>query len=268
MTENNNEQELVTDEQITDGNAEGSDQVENDQSADEPRSFSQEELDSILSERLAQDRERSAAELAQFRRETEETIANLSRAVTQQKEIVVDVDDDPAPANMTPNEKLLWDSNAKNRIHMKRMLKNVEDKMSAAFAPIINDRTVSTFFAARPNIPESIKKATNEIFTEAVRNGNRAPAEQIVVAAYTRALAVYAENDLLGKNKGAAGNAKPKIIVKAPNGTESTGSGTRPITGKIGSGRNSSGKTYEQLKAELIAEGKMPDNGAGGHFSR
>lgn len=274
MTDFNNDPN-GTDENVDQGNenVENDQITEQDQSQQDARTFTQEELDNIISERIAEVKNQSAAELEQLRIRAEETIANLSRAAASQQRFQAEdqqIEDDPPPiplAQMTPNQRLLWESNLPNRLHQKKMLRASEERLSQSVAPVLNDQTVREFFGPRTYVPEAVKQATQNIFREARNNGNRAPADQLVQAAYTRALAEFTDNQLRTGKAPVTNQGQKKVIVKSPNGSADLGGSTRNITGKIGGSKTGSGKTYKQLMEELIAEGKMPDNGAGGHFS-
>lgn len=224
--------------------------------------LTQEEFNQALSARINEINEQSAAQMQQLRLQTEATI-NHYRQLAAQQQVTQQTndDDDPAPANMTPDQRLMWDANKPTRQMVKRQMREMANLISQSVNPIVADSTVRGFYDGRPKVPQEVKDRAVAYYKDAANDPNvrGVKPEQLIAAAHVRAMAEYAEQTLMGNGFLAPQKqtAKPQPKVNAPNGSADLGGGTRPLgVGRVGKTQ----QTWQEIQAELIASGKFPED--------
>ena len=229
---------------------------------DAPATLTQEQVDEIVAARVNEVREQSAQELRALREQAEQEIYRIQQASRNIREgSASDIEDDPAPQGMTRDEAIMWAANKQNRLHFKRQVQQLEDKLSRVTSPLITDSTVTNFFRGKEKVPVAVKERAAILFKTASSDPKMrgADSDQLMEASYVRALADHAHAQIFGEpatqNGQASGKKQPN--VRAPNGSE-FGGGTRPIIGKIGAGKKN--ETYQEIRASLEAAGKFPED--------
>ena len=252
-----NETEAVQGEQNV---ATGTETVETTEA--EVATLTQAQFDAALQARLNDVQAQSAEQLRQMRENSEATIRGYQQAVTalqNQRTAPQDVDD-PAPPNMTEDQKLMWAASKPQRDYMKAQLKAIQQTFSQTVNPILQDTTSRQFFASRPNVPETVKQQALVYAAEAANDPNvPLKPEQIMTASYIRALADYAESqftNVAAPRVASQAVVKPQPRVIAPNGSTDIGGAGRTI----GIGRSSKATTWQEDRDFLIAANKFPED--------
>lgn len=219
-------------------------------------------IDAIISARVNEVKEQSAAELRAVRENAEAQIAGYQRATEQIRAVPVQQGaDDPEPPGMDQNQRLMWHANKPMRDYMKQEAARQRAEMARTVNPLLHDSTVAGFFRDKPNVPASIKASAAALFQQAA-NDPRVTLDpnQIMQASYIRALAQAQEASWSAQpnTKPIAKATTPAPRVVLPNGQGSEGGGTRPLgVGRVGGGSN---KTWQEIQQELIASNKFPED--------
>lgn len=232
---------------------------------EEERTFTQADLDRIVSERIAEVKSKSSEELGTLYNKLEE-LSQQVQAQGRQQQVSDDpfagIEDDPPPRGMTRDQAIMWDADKFNRLSRKKMAYEIESRSRQAIAPMVNDSLVKSFFVGKDKIPPHIQKATEQIFKQAVAAGNPTPPEKLVHGAYLQALAIDAEQGFMGTRQVSQTQKAPtnQPKVKTPNGSTDLGVNQRlPGTARVGSGSRSE-KSYAQIKEELLTNNIFPED--------
>lgn len=250
------------------GQEEGAVGEEQGEGAEAIATLTQAQFDAALSERIKEIKDQSAAELRAQREQAEAAIRGYQKAYSDLQggsKAPVD-EDDPKPVGLTRDQEIMWAANAPSRVAMNRKLKEMQVALSRTVNPLLQDNAVQSFFRSKPGLPDGIKSQITEMFSEASNNPNvTASPEQIIQAAYIRALAADNEARLFGgqhsgvqgqgQQQQARSQVKPQPTVISPNGSADVGGGTRPIgMGRVGK----KDMTWREIQADLIARNKFP----------
>lgn len=244
--------------------------VENEPAPVEFTPEQQAQIDSILSERITEVRNQSAAELQALRQQAEAEINGYRNAFEQARQGVRPanggIEDDPEPEGMTVNQKTMWDADYHNRIARKKHAAELQDQISAALKPLQADSVAKDFFAevsARAGgktIPPAMKQKALELYNQALKNPEmrRADPKAVMEAAWVRGLAAYQEQLLFGGGvaPGVTGAlpAKPGARIATPPSADVGGGSSARIPG---AGRIGGKTTTWQEDLKYLAENNL-----------
>lgn len=243
-----------------------------------PQAFTQEQVNEIVSARIAEVRNQSAEEIRALTERAEGVISGYRQAVEQARngQVVVpnQIQDDPEPPGLTRDQKIMWDANKPTRLAIKQNMQEFAKTIAGTVKPLQADSTSTQFFALvkakrGKDVPEALKNRTVQLYRQALSDPETAGAnpERLIEACWNRALAIQQEEAIFGGSSNgnengshapAGGKKAPRIGT--PGAADLAGSGTRiPGTGTIGKKATTWQEDMEFLtKNNLFPEDLLP----------
>ena len=237
-----------------------------------PQTFTAEQVNEIVSQRVNEVRDQSSQELNSRIAQLEATLNGYRQSVEnsqRQSSPYAGIEDDPEPPGLTQNEQIIWHASKPQRLAFKKQIAELTGTVQQLVKPLQADGVATQFFSEVSQryggkaIPEPVKQKTLALYRENLRNPQFAHAKQedLLGACYQRALAIQQEETMFGVAKpGVTTNGKPAPrIGTPPSAAGDLGSSSRaPGVGRIGASKKET--TWQEDMEFLINNNKFPED--------